>query len=151
MRKATTLLTLALVLSLGLATAAWARPWGHHCGRANLTPEQAGQLFDLRQQFLNDTAGLRKQMAVKRAELRLLWQADTPDEKAIVAKEKEISAVRGQLQPKVVAFRLQVKKIVPKGALGPRGGCGMGHGMGMGPDMGPDMGMEMAMGPGCPW
>ena len=160
MQKGKLLLTLALVMSLSLATAAWARPWGHGPGAMNLTPEQAGQLFDLRQQFLNDTAGLRKQMAVKRAERRALWQADSPDEKAIVAKQKEISALRDQLQPKVVAFRLQVKKIVPKGAMGPRADWGMGpggigpHGMGPGMGMDPDMGMAMGpgdMGPGCPW
>jgi hypothetical protein len=27
---------------------------------ANLTPEQSAQLFDLKQQFMNETAGLRK-------------------------------------------------------------------------------------------
>jgi zinc resistance-associated protein len=168
MRKGKLLLALALVMSLSLATAAWARPWGWGHWAANLTPEQAGQLFDLRQKFLDETAGLRKQMVVKRAELRALWQADTPDEKAIVAKQKEISALRDQLQPKVVAFRLQAKKLVPKGALGPRAECpmGMGPGMGgpgpgmgphfMGPGMGMDPVMDMAlgpgdMGPGCPW
>ncbi len=70
---------LALGLSLRLGVASWAQPWGMkghegHCGHwgkwANLTPEQVGKLFDLRQKFLDDTASLRKDMMVKRAEVR---------------------------------------------------------------------------------
>ena len=72
---------LVLGLSLSLGVASWAQPWGmkshegpRQCGHwgkfANLTPEQAGKLFDLRQKFLDDTASLRKDMMVKRAELR---------------------------------------------------------------------------------
>jgi len=45
------------------------QPWGmkghgghgDHWGKlSNLTPEQAGKLFDLRQKFLDDTASMRK-------------------------------------------------------------------------------------------
>jgi len=118
---------LALGLSLTVGFASWAEPygmrghqrtpghWGYHGKFANLTPEQVGKLFDLRQKFMDDTAGLRKDMLVKRAELRTLWQADNPDEKQIVAKLKEINAVRDKLQPKTIALRLEVKKILPKG------------------------------------
>ncbi len=125
------LLALGLILTLGFAS--WANPFGmggpqghgRHGGHwqkkfANLTPEQAGKLFDLRQKFLDDTAGLRKEMLVKRAELRALWRADNPDEKQIVAKLKEINGVRDKLQPKFVALRLEVKKLLPKGP-GPQG------------------------------
>ena len=126
-------LMLALGLSLGLALTSWAEPWGMmghpgqpgcpghpghwgHQGRfANLTPAQAGQLFDLRQKFLNDTASLRKDMLVKRVELRALWRAENPDEKQILAKFKEINALRDKLMEKVVPLRLQVKKILPPG------------------------------------
>jgi len=120
------LLALGLILSLGFAS--WAQPFGmcgprgHHWGQcchhmkfARLTPEQAGKLFDLRQKFLDDTASLRKDMLVKRAELRALWRAENPDEKQILAKLKEIDAVKVKLQEKVVPFRLEVKKILPKG------------------------------------
>ncbi len=122
---ASLLLALGLVLTLGFTS--WANPFGmggpqghsRHKGHwqkfANLTPEQAGKLFDLRQKFLDDTASLRKEMLVKRAELRALWRSDNPDEKQIVAKLKEINAVRDKLQPKFVALRLEVKKLLPKG------------------------------------
>jgi Spy/CpxP family protein refolding chaperone len=119
------LLALGLILSLGFTS--WAGPFGMdgppkhhwgHCGHhgkfAQLTPEQAGKLFDLRQKFLDDTASLRKEKMVKRAELRDLWRAENPDEKQILAKLKEINAVKAKLQEKAVPFRLEVKKILPK-------------------------------------
>ena len=103
-------------------------------GMMNLTPEQAGQVFDLRQKFMNDTAELRKNMMVKRAELMQLWKAENPDEKAIQAKVKELGTLRTQFMEKAVAQRFAMKKIVP-GAMGP---CPMmGPGGGMGPGMGP--------------
>ena len=118
------LLALGL-LSLGFTS--WAQPFGmggprgqqwgrcgHHMKFAKLTPEQAGKLFDLRQKFLDDTASLRKDMVVKRAEVRALWRAENPDEKQILAKLKEIDAVKVKLQEKAVPFRLEVKKILPK-------------------------------------
>ena len=119
------LLALALILSMGFTS--WADPFGmsgprghhwghcdHHGNFAKLTPEQAGNLFDLRQKFLDDIASLRKDMVVKRAELRALWRAENPDEKQILAKLKEIDAVKAKLQEKFVPFRLEVKKILPK-------------------------------------
>jgi len=147
-------LPIMLMLVLVLSTAAWARPFGH--GRMNLTPEQAGQMFDLKQQFMNDTAGLRKAMCVKRAELAALWKAETPDAKQIVAKQKELNAVKEQFQAKMVDFRLQARKICPMRGKGMGKGMGMGPGMGHG--MGPGGGMAMmgdgpgmGMGPGCDW
>ena len=122
-KKLSVAVLLALGLCLSLAFTSWAQPWGvkahgghgGHWGKfANLTPEQAGKLFDLRQKFLDDSASLRKDMMVKRAELRALWRAENPDEKQILAKLKEINAVKTKLQEKVVPFRLEVKKILPK-------------------------------------
>lgn len=123
------LLLAALILSLGAVGSAWARGgWG--CMNANLTPEQSAQLFDLKQQFMNDTAGLRKQMMVKRTELAALWQNPTPDQKQIQAKQQEINGLRDQLQAKRTAFWEQNKQLFPQGAMGM--GCGPGQGMAMG-------------------
>lgn len=125
-KKLSVAVLLALGLFLSLAFTSWAQPWGMkghggHGGKfANLTPEQAGKLFDLRQKFLDDTAGLRKDMVIKRAELRALWRAENPDEKQILAKLKEMNAIKAKLQEKVVPFRIEVKKILPKGP-GPQG------------------------------
>ena len=122
-------LLLALGLSLALGFTSWADPcgmgghggqWGHighhgHWGKfANLTPEQAGNMFDLRQKFLDDTAGLRKEMMVKRAELRALWRAENPNAEQILGKLKELNAVREKFQEKMVPFRLAMKQLLPK-------------------------------------
>ena len=146
------LLALALVLSLGLATSAWSQPMGmgmgHGRGMMNLTPEQGGKLFDLKEKFRNDTASLRKDLMVKHLEMKALWKGESPDEKAIQAKQKEINALKDQMSLKMVTFRLEAKKIAPHaafgmgmghgGGMGMGGGCGMGPGgMGMGPGMAP--------------
>ena len=143
--KMSLVMILALALSLSLASSSWARPrkggWGGGPAAMNLTPDQAGKLFDLKHKFMNDTAEVRKQIVIKRAELAALWKAEKPDEKAIVAKQKELNALRGQMQEKSVAFRLEARKIAPQlvhcfghgmgGGMGGHG-CFMGHGPGPG-------------------
>ncbi len=142
LRKAWVIASLLSVLglSLGAVDSAWAQGgWG--CTNANLSPEQSAQLFDLRQQFRNDTAGLRKQMMVKRTELAALWQSATPDQNQIQAKQQEINSLRDQLQAKRTAFRLQNQQICPQA------GTGMGRGFGRGMAMGGGCGQ----GRGCNW
>jgi zinc resistance-associated protein len=142
-----TLIAVVALLAALAAAPAWAQ-MGMGMGKRmmNLTPEKAAQVFDLRHQFMNDTAGLRKQMWVKRAEMAQLWKAEKPDEKAIVAKQKEMHALKGQMMEKAVAFRLKMKEIAPElGMFGP--GCGMGPGRGMGPG-GRGMGPGACFGPG---
>jgi Spy/CpxP family protein refolding chaperone len=145
---------IALVVSLMGTTSAFAYRGmrggmgGGPMGRGwhmNLTPEQAAQVFDLRQKFMNDTVELRKNLMVKGAELAQLWKAENPDDKAILAKVKELSALRAQFMEKSVAKRLEMRKIVPQATMGP---CPM-----MGPGMGPGFapggpGPGKGMGPG---
>jgi len=134
-------LVTALGVSLGAVNPAWARGGGWGCMNANVTPEQSAQIFDLKQQFMNDTAGLRKQMTVKRTELAALWQSATPDQNQIQAKQQEVNALRDQLQAKRTAFRLQNQQICPQA------GMGMGRGGGRGMAMGQGGGQ----GRGCNW
>ena len=141
--KRSLLLVLTLVLAVGLVAGVWAEapkgaPKGAHKemmrhGPMNLTPEQAGKLFDVKEKFRNDTAALRKQLFVGRAEMAALWKAENPDEKAIVAKVKELSDLKEQLMEKMVDLHLEIRKIAPGFMHMWRGrGCGMGHGMGPG-------------------
>jgi len=142
LRKTWAMLSLLAVWgwTLGAMNSAWAGGgWG--CMNANLTAEQSSQLFDLKQQFLNDTAGLRKQMMVKRTELAALWQSSAPDQNQIQAKQQEINALRDQLQAKRTAFRLQNQQVCPQA------GTGMGRGAGRGMAMGQGCGQ----GRGCNW
>lgn len=140
-----TILLVTLIVSLVGATSAFAyKGWGGgRMGKRgwmmNLTPEQAGQVFDLRQKFMNDTAELRKNMMVKRTELAQLWKAEQPNEEAILAKVKELSALKAQFMEKAVAQRLAMRKIAPQ-AMGPCPGFGPGMGRGFGPGMGPGFG-----------
>jgi Spy/CpxP family protein refolding chaperone len=134
-KTACVLLLAALTVSLGAVDSAWAQRWG--CMNANLTPEQSAQLFDLKQQFMNDTAALRKQMMVKQTELAALWQSQTPDQNQIQAKQQEINALRDQLQAKRNAFWAQNQQLFPQGGMGR--GCGPGRCMAMG------------QGRGCNW
>lgn len=115
----------------------------------NLTPEQAGQVFDLRQKFMNDTAEIRKNMMVKRVELAQLWKAEKPDDQAILAKVKELGALKAQFMEKAVAQRLALRKIAPE-AMGncPMFGPGMGPGPMMGPGKGPGPGKGRSQGAG---
>lgn len=133
------LLVLALALSLGLVASVWAQPMGkgmgHGSGMMNLTPEQAGKIFDLNEKMYADTASLRRQMMVKHAELAALWKAEKPDQNAIQAKQKELKALGDQIQEKMTASRLEAKKIAPDFDMGP--GPGMGMGKGMCPSAGP--------------
>jgi Spy/CpxP family protein refolding chaperone len=132
--KMSLVVVLTLALTLGLAASSWARPGGGMgcgmMGAMNLTPDQAGQLFDLKENFRKDTAAARKQMMIKHAELAALWKAEKPDQAAITAKQKEINALRDQMQEKRTAFKLEARKISPELAKGFGGGMGrgMGHG-----------------------
>jgi Spy/CpxP family protein refolding chaperone len=149
-RKVWWVLALALMVSLSLAALVWAQPMGMMKGHGprhmmKLTTEQAGKLFDLKEKFRSDTVNLRKSLLIKRLEMRDLWRAANPDEKAILAKLKEIAPLREQMMEKRVAFRLEARKIAPQAAF-----CGMGphHGFGMGMGEGFGMGRGMGMGPG---
>ena len=141
--KVSLLPVLALALSLGLAASAWAQPTGKGMDpkMMNLTPDQAGKIFDLMEKLQADTAGLRKQLMVKHAELAALWKAGGAEQNAIQAKQKELNALRDQMQEKTAVYRLEAKKIAPDFDMG----MGVGMGMGMGPG-----GMGMGTGAGPP-
>jgi len=141
--KLSLLLVLTLALSLGLAASVWAQPKdkGMAPGIKCLTPEEAGKIFDLKEKLHTDTAALRKQMMVKHAELAALWAAEKPEESAIQAKQKELNALRDQMQEKMMACRLEAKKIAPDCPMGEGMGEGMGYGRGMGMGRGPGGGM----------
>jgi Spy/CpxP family protein refolding chaperone len=146
--KISLVVALALALTLGLAASSWAGPGSGGMGGGkcfmNLTPDQAGKFFDLKEKFHNDTASVRKQMMIKHAELGALQKAEKPDQAAITAKQAEIKALWAQMKEKRTAFQAEAAKISPELGKGfGRGrGRGMHHGGGMGsggcPMVGPD-------------
>jgi Spy/CpxP family protein refolding chaperone len=83
-------------------------PWG----ALNLTPEQFEKMKALRGSFFKERIPLRNELMSKRLELRALWVQTNPDEEKILAKQREINALRAQLQEKTTKNRLEMLKIL---------------------------------------
>jgi len=124
----------------------------------NLTAEQKTKIDDLRTAYLKDVKPLKDKMHSKAGDLKLLWLEKSPDEAKIRATEKEIRALRDQMQDKSTDYRWAAYKVLTpeqqtllknnKAAgrcFGPGQG-GMGKGPGMGPGAGPGMGPGMGGG-----
>jgi Spy/CpxP family protein refolding chaperone len=118
------------------------------CGSASmpeLTIEQEKQIADLKMKLIKETEPIKTELKIKQMELQALWKEDNPDAKKILAKTKEISALRASLQEKMINHKLAILKILTpeqrkmmKGKMGMRcmgcydgDGCGMGSGCGM--------------------
>ncbi len=163
-------LVVALLVTAGVAMAqGWGRGPGYGPGSGpgygprgawgpglNLTPEQSQKMQALQEGFLKETLPLRNELQIKQLELRTLWAQTNPDQAKILAKQKEINALRGQLQEKGTQNRLEMRKILTPeqqaqlGAYGP--GFGPGYGM-KGGMMGGGFGSGRGMGYGtgyCP-
>ena len=165
MKKLTmTLVTVLVVTALSAYTFAYGPGWGRGHGGAdcygpdtsflsqlNLTSEQTAKINALREANLRDTKPLKDKMFSKRGDLRLLWLQTNPDQNKITAAQKEIRALRDQMQDKMTAYRLEVLKVltpeqqekVKSFKMGRGFGPGMrgGPGMGSGPGMGGNPGM----------
>ena len=120
----------AILATAGLATAQdWGKGhgmgigYGPHSGGAwsarsgllralNLTPEQTQKMQALREGFLKENIPLRNELMLKRLELRGLWMQTNPEETKILAKQKEINALRAQLGEKFTKNRLEMRKIL---------------------------------------
>lgn len=160
MRRKSFIVALAALLVVGVVSFAFSRGHGRRgrgfgVGREpgivkqvseklNLTEEQREKLQALRIDFAKETLPLRNEIQIKSLEMRQLWIADELDEEAIVAKSKEISVLRNQLQEKMIRYRLDAAKILTReqrmrfphvGHLGRgyRGGRGGHYGMDRGP------------------
>ena len=108
---------LTLVASSGFAMAqGWGKGEGmgpgHHgpggwTSALNLSPEQNLKMQELRESHFKETIPLRNEIMSKRLELRTLWAKTNPDEAKILAKQKEVNALMGQLQekPPSIAWR----------------------------------------------
>lgn len=95
-----------------------------------------------------ETLELRNDIQSKSLELQKLWIADELDEKAILAKAKEVSELQNQLQEKMIRHRIDLANVLTKeqrtrfspagywgrGYQGGYGlpGCGYGGRFGMG-------------------
>jgi Spy/CpxP family protein refolding chaperone len=124
-------------------------PQGSWGANLNLTPEQTQKMQAMRESFFKETIPLRNEMQIKKLELSTLWAQTNPDQEKILAKQKEINALRAQMQEKGTKNRLEMRKILTPEqqaqvtAFGP----GFGHGQGMKCGFGPGRGMGPGSGP----
>lgn len=113
------------------------------CGYANadLTPEQREQMDAERKAFFESTSEARQDLRVKQLELRTELAKRSPDAEKAAALQKEISALRSDLDQKRLSHIMTMRKINPHAGMGycagnPGMGRAMGHGMGGGPGHG---------------
>lgn len=117
----------------------------------NLTPEQQTKLTAMQEKNWKEIIPLRNEMQTKRLELQALWTAPNPDKNKILAKQKEINALRDKLQAKTTDFRIEARSVLTPeqaaqvGTFGP--GMGSGGGRGFGPGRGFGGGPRMGAGP----
>lgn len=78
----------------------------------NLTPEQAELIAALRTAHRRDIRPLQEQLMGKSRKLRELWLARSPDQEQIMALQREVHELRGQLLEKLAAYRLKVLQML---------------------------------------
>jgi Spy/CpxP family protein refolding chaperone len=101
----------------------------------NLSKEQMDKMWQLRETFRNDTQPLRHELFQKKFDLRKLYTDPNTDEATLLAKQKEVNALRQQMQDKMVQFKLEQRKVftpeqlkkLGEGTFGP-GFAGRGFG-----------------------
>jgi protein CpxP len=96
----------------------------------NLTPEQDDKITALREAHLKDVKPLMDKMFSKRGDLKILWLQKNPDEEKIRATQKEIRALRDQLEDKRWDYRkasLNVLTPEQQAKIKTRFGRGWGH------------------------
>ncbi len=77
-----------------------------------LTEEQKTKIQDLRYERNKDQQMLQAQLSEKKAHLRTLTLADSPDRKAIDKNIDEISALKGTMMKHAVNMKFNVKSIL---------------------------------------
>jgi len=111
----------------------WMGSWA---SRLNLSNEQIQRLEALHEGFLKETISMRNDLALKQIELRTLWLQTNPEEGKILAKEKDVNALRGEIQEKATKYLLEGRKVLTPAQQAEattffiRGGFGFHHGMG---------------------
>jgi len=119
-------------------------------GNSDLTADQLSKFNELDQAYLKDTASLRNEILQKRFELRSLLSQAEPDQKAVMAKQKEMDGLISKLNEKDISHQLETGKILnPEQRSQYPYGYGYAPGGGYGYCTGPGYGRGMRGGYGC--
>jgi len=78
----------------------------------NLSKEQMDKMWQMKEKQRNETSAMRYELFQKKNELRSLYTNPTADDAAILAKQKEVNALRTKLQDKAVQFKLEQRKVL---------------------------------------
>jgi Spy/CpxP family protein refolding chaperone len=77
----------------------------------NLSDAQKDQIARLRDENQKNRIALRAKLDAARVEFRSLMRGPDPDEKLVMAKQKEMSAIRDELQASALANRFAMQKV----------------------------------------
>jgi len=150
------LIGLTMVLVVGLAAGSFAWGGGPGKGRGpgygpcvdggmtpysqlNLSAEQTAKIHAIRETEMRETKPLRDQMFIKGGDLKLLWLEKSPNKDKILAVQKELRAIREQLDEKKTIKRLAILDVLTpeqKTKLQSFRGWRVGPRHGMGPEAG---------------
>ena len=159
MKRLTTIIGILLLSgAVAVPVMAWGPGWGrdnHMMGYrgngpeysrdfGNLTPEQKGKLETLDRKFYDETRDMQNHILNKSRELHAVLNGSNPDLYKAKALQKEISALRAELDEKTLSYEIEARRIVPGQRLG------YAYGGGYGRHMGPS-GHGMGHGPGNSW
>jgi Spy/CpxP family protein refolding chaperone len=113
------------------------RGFGYHneagLWRINLTDEQKTKIEALKIAQQKEMRPIREKMFDKSVELRRLWLQVNPDKDKILNLQKEVRALRDQLEDKATAQNLEIRKLLTPEQQEKLANSGWGRGMGFGP------------------
>jgi Spy/CpxP family protein refolding chaperone len=136
MKKALVAIFVTLAFTLVLLPAAWAGEGckgGEMMAKLGLTPDQMKQAEKMKLEVMGKMLPLKVQMAVKRAEMKVLWMKEAPDRAALLAKAKEMDALREKMREIKFDMKLgMLKALTPEQKMKFMLHMGGGHGEGCG-------------------
>lgn len=98
----------------------------------NLTSEQTEKMWHLKDRFYAETSGIRYQMLQKRIELHDLYGDPKANDATIMAKQKELNALRTKYSEKKAEFMIGLRHILTPEQIEKYNELYRGHGFGRG-------------------
>jgi len=96
----------------------------------NLSDENAAKLDQARDKFFESTRDLRRKIDEKQYAIEEELRKDNPDTGKVTDLQKALSGLQAEFDQKALAYRMEVKKLVPQEAV--RGSYGRGYTEGRG-------------------
>ena len=133
-------ITATAMTVMGSGAMAWAGWGGHHGGNGgfahaqhmNMTAEDYSAAAEIHEKFLAETGEIRRALMEKEAAIRAGLAGEKPDLARMKGLQKEIAALRGQLDEKRLVRMVEMKEKVPGYNGGYDNYCGYGAGHGNG-------------------